>query len=405
MSTSSIIPKVAYQLLNRMTSTISPVIVGHRGFKSKYPENTFLGFDKCFEAGGTVIETDLWLTKDNEIVISHDQYTKRVFVDSDGNPTNYNITETPYDPILKHLKTIEGGYPLFTFKELLQWFKKYIDTTQSNDHKLQLDIKRFNPTKITKFIVQDLLTVHDDISWWYHRIQFGIWDLNFLKYLNQSDYFQDKFGKVNKFGYDQFDIFNISVNWRDSIHYINYNFYLDESSPVDRVKIKLTGVSLIYISTWSVGFLTKFVPLLRIQNLKLYSWTVNNKLQYSYLNKVGKLANLVEHGVISDYPDVMAKYKQEDESLTETESGEMSPLIKSESKDYYNEDGDLSIDLTLQQKFYHWIFVQFNLLVGKRVTIDEQHFATKVDENQVRLININPFFQWMFQKLQKYGVF
>ena len=83
----------------------------------------------------------------------------------------------------------------------------------------------------------------------------------------------------------------------------------------------------------------------------------------------------------------------------------MSPLIKSESKDYYNEDGDLSIDLTLQQKFYHWIFVQFNLLVGKRVTIDEQHFATKVDENQVRLININPFFQWMFQKLQKYGVF
>lgn len=112
MSTSSIIPKVAYQLLNRMTSTISPVIVGHRGFKSKYPENTFLGFDKCFEAGGTVIETDLWLTKDNEIVISHDQYTKRVFVDSDGNPTNYNITETPYDPILKHLKTIEGGLSL-----------------------------------------------------------------------------------------------------------------------------------------------------------------------------------------------------------------------------------------------------------------------------------------------------
>ena len=162
---------------------------------------------------------------------------------------------------------------------------------------------------------------------------------------------------------------------------------------------------MIYICTWSAWFLTNFVPLLRIQNLKLYSWTVNNKLQYSYLNKVGKLANLVEYGVISDYPDVMAKYKQEDESLTETESGEMSPLIKSESKDYYNEDGDLSIDLTLQQKFYHWIFVQFNLLVGKRVTIDEQHFATKVDENQVRLININPFFQWMFQKLQKYGVF
>ncbi|RCK57737.1 Phosphatidylglycerol phospholipase C [Candida viswanathii] len=371
------------------STTISPVIVGHRGFKSKYPENTFVGFNKCFQLGGSVIETDLWLSKDEVIVISHDQSTKRVFVDSEGNETDYNILETEYDPTLKNLKTVEGNYPLITFRELLKWFKEYVDKDQSQNYKLELDIKRFNPVKITKFIVKDLLSVHDDITWWYNKIQFGIWDLNFLKYLNQSDYFQDKFGLESKSGYTQFDIFNISLNWRDSIHYINYNFYLDETVPEDRVKVKLTGVSVIYIATWSHEFLTKFIPLLRIQKLKLYSWTINNYLQFSYLSKIGKSANLVEYGVISDDPQLMAKYRDQQEQEDQA-SSEHHPLILRESKDYYDENGELSIDLTLQQKVLHWLFLQFNLLVGKRVTVDEKQFAAPVDENKIRKVQSSP---------------
>lgn len=396
--------KSLQKFIRMSSTTISPVIVGHRGFKGKYPENTFIGFNKCFQSGGSVIETDLWLSKDEVIVISHDQFTKRVFVDSEGNETNYNILETPYNPTLKNLKTIEGNYPLITFRELLKWFKEYTDKDQSQNYKLELDIKRFNPVKITKFIVQDLLSVHGDITWWYNKIQFGIWDLNFLKYLNQNDYFQDKFGLESKSGYTQFDIFNISLNWRDSIHYINYNFYLDETVPEDRVKIKLTGVSVIYIATWSHEFLTKFIPLLRIQNLKLYSWTINNFLQFSYLSKIGKLADLVEYGVISDDPELMAKYKKLQEQEDESDS-EHRPLIQRESKDYYDENGELSIDLTLQQRFLHWVFVQFSLLVGKRVTIDEQQFSAPVDENKIRKVKVSPIAQWIFQTLQKYGIF
>ncbi|EMG50211.1 PGC1 Phosphatidylglycerol phospholipase C [Candida maltosa Xu316] len=383
-----------------MSSSSSPVIVGHRGFKGKFPENTFVGFNKCFELGGTVIETDLWLSSDNVIVISHDQSTKRVFVDKDGKETNYNISLTPYDPVLKNLKTIEGNYPLFTFRELLTWFKNYVDEHPGKEYKLELDIKRLNPAKIAKNIVEDLQSVHSDITWWYDKIQFGIWDLNVLKYLNQDDFFQDKF--ING---QQFDVFHISVNWRDSIHYINYNFYLDETTPVDRAKIKLTGVSLIYISTWSTGFLTKFVPLLRIQDLKLYSWTINNKFQFDYLSKVGKLADLVEYGVISDDPELMNKYKEQQQQEEASGSGELVPLIKSESKHYYNENGDLTLDLTFQQRLFHWLYLQFNLLVGKRVSVDEQQFAAKVDENKIREIKPNGIAVWIFQTLQKFGIF
>ena len=106
---------------------------------------------------------------------------------------------------MKHLKTIEGGYPLFTFKELLQWFKNIL---------IQLKVMIIN----YNLILNDLILLKSQNLLFKIYLLFmmilvgGIIEFNlnlgfkFLKYLNQSDYFQDKFG------YDQFDIFNISVN-------------------------------------------------------------------------------------------------------------------------------------------------------------------------------------------------
>lgn len=403
------------------SSPSSPVVVGHRGFKSQYTENSLLGFGKCYESGATVIETDLWLASDDVIVISHDVNTKRVFVDSKGNETDYVILKTPYEPVLKHLQTKEGRYPLLSFVDLLKWFTKYVeehgDNVEERKLKIQLDIKKFNPTKITKYIVQDLLSVKNDITWWFGRIQFGIWDLKFLKYLNQDEFFQrEELRKIDEEGFTQFDIFHISLNWRDSINYINYNEYLDETTPKNRKVLKLTGVSLIYVSTWSTEFLTKFVPLLRIQHLKLYSWTVNNKFQYEYLARVGKLAKLVEYGIISDYPDVIVDIKhhsregQENVSNGEYLSEEESqPLVLKdyESSQYFNEDGELNIELTYFQRMFHWIFTVVMSLNGssRNIRTDAQKFGAKVDDSKIEQIKINPFTSKIFQTCQKYGVF
>ena len=43
----------------------------HRGFSSKYPENTLLAFEKAIEVGVDGMEFDVQLTKDGEIVILH----------------------------------------------------------------------------------------------------------------------------------------------------------------------------------------------------------------------------------------------------------------------------------------------------------------------------------------------
>ena len=52
-------------------------IFGHRGFSGKYPENTMLSFRKAVEAGVDGIELDVHLTKDDRLVIIHDETIDR----------------------------------------------------------------------------------------------------------------------------------------------------------------------------------------------------------------------------------------------------------------------------------------------------------------------------------------
>ena len=57
-----------------MWSKNRPIILGHRGFMSKYPENSILAFLEAIKAGADGIELDVWLTQDGEVVVYHDEY-------------------------------------------------------------------------------------------------------------------------------------------------------------------------------------------------------------------------------------------------------------------------------------------------------------------------------------------
>lgn len=48
-----------------------PLNIGHRGFKKRYPENTMTAFKGAIAAGADVLETDLHLSRDGVVVISH----------------------------------------------------------------------------------------------------------------------------------------------------------------------------------------------------------------------------------------------------------------------------------------------------------------------------------------------
>ncbi|RMF61913.1 MAG: glycerophosphodiester phosphodiesterase, partial [Calditrichaeota bacterium] len=52
-------------------------IYAHRGSSTLWPENTLLAFEKAHESGATGFETDLRLSADGVIVLSHDDNLRR----------------------------------------------------------------------------------------------------------------------------------------------------------------------------------------------------------------------------------------------------------------------------------------------------------------------------------------
>lgn len=48
-----------------------PQAIAHRGYKTKFPENTMGAFKGAVEIGAEAIETDIHLTKDGVVVLSH----------------------------------------------------------------------------------------------------------------------------------------------------------------------------------------------------------------------------------------------------------------------------------------------------------------------------------------------
>jgi glycerophosphoryl diester phosphodiesterase len=52
--------------------SMNPILIGHRGEPSSYPENSLLGFEAVLQAGATCIETDVQLSADGVPVLSHD---------------------------------------------------------------------------------------------------------------------------------------------------------------------------------------------------------------------------------------------------------------------------------------------------------------------------------------------
>ena len=67
-------------------------VAAHRGWKSKYPENTMEAFEKALTLGVDQIETDVRMTSDGELVLIHDSTVDRT-TNGTGNVCNMTFEE------------------------------------------------------------------------------------------------------------------------------------------------------------------------------------------------------------------------------------------------------------------------------------------------------------------------
>jgi glycerophosphoryl diester phosphodiesterase len=77
-------------------------VIAHRGYSSRYPENSLESFDAAVAAGADYVETDVRMTSDGVLVCSHDPDLKRIA----GRETK--IADTSID-VLEGIVLASGG--------------------------------------------------------------------------------------------------------------------------------------------------------------------------------------------------------------------------------------------------------------------------------------------------------
>lgn len=90
---------------------VSPVIIAHRGYRKRYPENTLAAFAAAFDAGALMVELDVALTRDRRVVVLHDDTLDRT-TDGCGQVRDFTMEE------LRQLDAGSWFDPCFTGERL-----------------------------------------------------------------------------------------------------------------------------------------------------------------------------------------------------------------------------------------------------------------------------------------------
>ena len=100
------------------------LVIAHRGWSGVYPENTLIAFERAIEIGSHVLELDVGLSKDNHLIILHNE-TLNLTTNSKGLVRKKTLSE---------IKILDAGswfHPIFkntkvpTLEEILELVKKH----------------------------------------------------------------------------------------------------------------------------------------------------------------------------------------------------------------------------------------------------------------------------------------
>lgn len=148
-----------------------PQAIAHRGYKDAFPENTMGAFKGAVKVGSHAIETDIHLSKDGVVVISHDPDLKRCF----GQKEKIIDCDWSYLQTLRTLKEPRQSMP--RLKDLLE----YLTEPGLEDIWILLDIKTDNNSDdVMRLIASTIAEVTPSSKPWAERILLGCWAAKYL---------------------------------------------------------------------------------------------------------------------------------------------------------------------------------------------------------------------------------
>ena len=119
-------------------------LVGHRGVRALSPENTLPSFQLAVDYNLDGIETDVWMTKDGELVLIHDATVDRT-TDGSGRVTEMTLAE------LRRLDA--GAHFASNFKNVrIPLLSEFLDLVKDNEILLNIELKDYRREALNKTI-------------------------------------------------------------------------------------------------------------------------------------------------------------------------------------------------------------------------------------------------------------
>lgn len=290
-----ILPIIALFMINTVNAQTFD-FEGHRGCRGLMPENTIPAFKKALDLGVTTLELDVCISKDHQVVVSHEPYMNNLFCSKpDGSPVtkaeekSLNLYTMTYDEIKKYDSGIRGNvlYPeqqkLATYKPLLKDMiaacEAYIKEHKLKPVKYNIEIK----SEEQEYGISQPKTVEEFSDLVYkeimkqlppERVVLQSFDFNVLKYWNLQ-FKNKKYKKVT-----------LSA--------------LVENEMVDSTLEKLGFLPDIF-SPYYKNLIKRRVDMCHEKGIKVVPWTVNDVETMKAMIAIGV------DGLISDYPNRFVK--------------------------------------------------------------------------------------------------
>ena len=267
-------------------------IEGHRGCRGLMPENTIPAFEKALKLGVTTLELDVCISKDRQVVVSHEPYMNALFCSKpDGTTVTkadekvLNLFAMPYSEIRKYDSGIRGNvlFPeqqkLATFKPLLRDMLKaceqYIKVNNLPKVQYNIEIKSeeeeygiSQPETVKEFsdlVYQEITSLISP-----ERVVLQSFDFNILKFWHLQ-FAEGKYKKVR-----------LSA--------------LVENEMVDSSLEKLGFIPDIF-SPYYKNLIKRRVDMCHDKGIKVVPWTVNEVVNMKEIMALGV------DGLITDYPN------------------------------------------------------------------------------------------------------
>ncbi|MDH4092831.1 MAG: glycerophosphodiester phosphodiesterase family protein [Cyclobacteriaceae bacterium] len=268
-------------------------IQGHRGARGLKPENTIQGFLLALDLGVTTVELDVAITKDNQVVVSHEPWmSSTICLDPEGNSytekeeKKFNIYQLTYEEVsafdcgskrnddFPDQEKVKVSKPLL--RDVIVAIERQIKSNASYEVDYNIEIKsapegdkRFHPA-IEEYsdLVYNLVDEYIPLD----RLVIQSFDFRVLKY------------------------------WHEKYPEIRLSALVDEAKSVEADLKNLGFKPSIYspdfksISRGEVNYLHQ-------QKIRVIPWTVNEVSDMLSLKGMGV------DGFITDYPDRARAYK------------------------------------------------------------------------------------------------